>query len=96
MNKEDWLGLLLDAILHLEKKIQRSPEPPVLMILERYRIVLERIRRIQAPVGEDFREIVNLARGYLETSPDYSQEFLEAIYRVELEVRKQFPPEKDK
>lgn len=85
----DLKGQLEKTIKALELKCQSSSEPVVDSYLDKYKDVLKTIEfgASKEDVRKRAKKLLNCARGYMETSTDYQQDFLNAMGRAEKIVK---------
>ncbi len=85
----DLKGQLEKTIQALELKCQSSREPEVDTYLEKYKDVLKIIESggSKEDVTKRAKTLLNCARGYMETSSDYQQDFLNEMGKAEKIVK---------
>lgn len=68
----------------LEKKSQASSEDYIILILKKYKLVKTELdlKKDKIDLGV-LKKLLNGARGYMETSSDYNQDFLNEMGRTE-------------
>ncbi|WP_434002678.1 hypothetical protein [Endozoicomonas sp.] len=77
------------TIKALELKLQRSNEPTLKQYLERYKNTLKAIESgsSEVEINKHARKLLNCARGYMETSTNYQQNFLTEMGKTEKVVK---------
>lgn len=78
------------TITHLDKKFQQSGEVIIHVYLKKYRDALKEIENNNADnqIKEKLLSLLHCARGYLETSSDYEQKFLNEMGKTENLINK--------
>lgn len=86
MDKEE-VNLLIErlegSIEAIDKKYQVSGEDILNDYLKKYQAALDALRSGSSDAGKRLKKLKNCARGYLETSSDYDQEFLREMGETE-------------
>jgi hypothetical protein len=73
------------TIKSLEMKLVESPEPVVFKYLDNYKVALDTLKKSDSISGNhrQLDKLLDCARGYMETSSVYSQDFLEQMGKSE-------------
>lgn len=80
--------LVEKALALLNKQYSETNEKIIKEFIEKYSDALSIISHNKQLEKKDFAKILNLTRMYAETSSNYSQNFLDAMYEVESYIKK--------
>ncbi|WP_076411196.1 hypothetical protein [Shewanella sp. UCD-KL12] len=85
MKKNELITQLELTVSCLERKIAESPEPIVIEYLKKYRAAIASLKRLGSNSSSKthLNALLNSARGYMETSSNYRQEFLNEMGKSE-------------
>jgi DNA repair ATPase RecN len=79
------------SIEEIDKKYQVSGEDVLSDYLKKYKAALDALRSGSSDANKRLKKLKNCARGYLETSSNYDQEFLREMGETEKMVKNIVP-----